>query len=494
MSQLSIDRNATGQVEGGPGTPAVLDRVLAHLSAAPDRAWVIEDGQRFSGVRLLEQCHQLSEELRRARIGPGSCVAISCSSRGPAIASMLASWSVGACYLPLVASMPTTRAGKILQAARPAAVLADGDDPRGPARCTLRPDGTDRLDPRAAYLIFTSGSTGDPKGVVLGHEGLDLLTSWHQSLTQLGPGEYASQVADLTFDASVWEIWGALASGAGLVVPGLDDLLEPAELQRFLIENEIRAGFVPTGLVPDLLELAWPSQVPLRVLFTGGDRLSRRPSGGYPFRLINAYGPTECTVVATCHPLEAADASTAPPIGRPLPHVQASVVGLERRPVGDREQGELWLAGPALALGYLGSGTDEAFVEASFGERELPQRWYRTGDLVSQDADGVLHYLCRIDDQIQIGGRRTEPAEIVQAILELPGVTGAVVFTRSTPSGAVRLAAAVTPAAARPAEFQRRLEQSLPLFMVPSQILSMAEFPLTRNGKVDLDALRRSAG
>lgn len=446
-------------------------RVMHWAEQNPEQPCIHEDGRSLTFAQLLEHIEAARRDLARLGIGAGDLVGVSCTSRVSAIAGMLGCWSLGAAYVPLVPSLPPARLEIILDIARPAAILADGV-------ATPREGRARRVDPTTAYVIFTSGSTGTPKGVVIGHTGLAALTDWHWDVTGLAPGECASQVADLAFDGSVWEIWGALANGAALAVPSLDELLDPAELQRFLLTHEVRAGFVPTGLIPGLLDLDWPRDVPLRVLFTGGDRLIRGPEPRHPFRLINAYGPTECTVVATAHPLEPG-ASGDPPIGRPLPHVRTKVVGPE---------GELWLAGPALALGYLGAGgKDDAFVT------EGSTRWYRTGDLVTEDDDGVLHYVSRRDDQMQIDGRRTEPAEIARAILGVPQVTNAVVFTRTTPSGAARLVAAVTPASVTRDAVQRHLLERLPMYMVPSDILAVDALPLTSRGKFDLAALRRVA-
>lgn len=446
-----------------------FERVVDWAEKNPEQPALHEDGRCLTFGRLLDETEAARLELARVGIGAGDLVSVSCTSRIAAIPGMLAAWSLGAAYLPLVPSLPPARVGLILDVARPAAVLTNGV-------ATPRDNPARRVDPKTAYVIFTSGSTGTPKGVVIGHEGLAALTDWHRDVTGLGSGECASQVADLGFDGSVWEIWGALANGAGLAVPSLDQLLDPEELQRFLLHHRVRAGFVPTGLIPGLLDLDWPDDVPLRVLFTGGDRLVRWPEARHPFRLINAYGPTECTVVATAHPLEPreAGAADAPPIGRPLPHVQAKVVA-----------DELWLGGPALAMGYLG-GDEDAFVT------EGSTRWYRTGDLVTEDADGVLHYVARRDDQLQIDGRRTEPAEIARAVLGVPGVANAVVFTRTTPSGAVRLAAAVTPASVTRAEVQQHLIERLALYMVPSEVLSLDALPLTSQGKFDLSVLRNA--
>ncbi|MBB5080140.1 AMP-binding protein [Nonomuraea endophytica] len=451
----------------------IYDQVMSWVRKDPERACVLEGGRVYTCGRMLRDIEAFRTELARARVGPGDLVAVACVGRGQAIAGMLAAWSVGAAYLPLAHGLPKARVRTILDTARPAVVLTDDDgDGPGSGICHLLDDPA-KIDPSTAYVIFTSGSTGKPKGVVVSHAGLGPMTRWYKEITTLEPGDVAGQVAQLSFDASVLEIWGALANGAALAVPSLDAVLDPVDYQDFLRVHEVRASFVPTGMVAGVLDQDWPAGFPTRMLFTGGDRLTRRPEPRHPFAFYNIYGPAECTVAATCQQIGPGDGP--PPIGRALPYVRVRVSG----------DGELWLGGPALALGYLGAG-DEAFV------RHDGERWYRTGDLVSADADGVLHYLSRADDQIQIGGRRTEPAEIVHAILMLAGLTDAVVYTRETASGEVRLAAAVTPATANKQDIQRHLQDLLPAYMIPSEIAAMDALPLTRHGKIDVDALRGS--
>lgn len=471
---------------------STYEHVTRWARGNPERSCVLEGDWDFTFARLLEHVEVSRRDLERAGVGPGDLVAVSRGRRGPAIAGMLAAWAVGAAYLPLAHAVPKARTELILDTARPAAVLTDGGDARAPAECVVRADGLRRLDPAAAYVIFTSGSTGRPKGVIVGHSGLEPLTRWHPRMTRLSPGECAGQVAEVTFDASVLEIWGALANGVSLAVPSLDDLLEPAEFQRFLLTRRVRASFVPTGLVSPLLDLDWPRDFPLRVLFTGGDRLTRWPAPRHPFELVNVYGPAECTVAATSYLLTPRTEGAEPPaIGAPLSYVGTRVVRPGGEPVATGETGELWLTGPALALGYLGdAAADAAFVRSDLGDG--PRRWYRTGDLVTEGADGVLRYVSRMDDQVQIGGRRTEPAEIVHAILTVPDVTNAVVFTRKTPSGETRLAAAVTPATVTRNAIHRRLQQVLPQYMIPSDILALDSLPLTGHGKFDVAELRQA--
>lgn len=464
------------------------ERVLGWADRNPAQPCLVTDARRISFGELFEQVARNRHQLMRLGVGAGDLVAISSEQRGAAIAGMLAAWSLGAAYLPLSPALPEARVHAILDIARPAALLVGGKDPLAPAGWEGLSAPAGRLNPEAAYVIFTSGSTGTPKGVVLGHTGLDLLIRWHQQQAGLVAGECASQLADLAFDASVWEIWGTLAHGGCLVVPTLDQLLEAAELQRFLLDQQISTGFIPTGLMPGLLDLDWPRECRLRLLFTGGDRLTRWPASRHPFHLVNAYGPTECTVVATSQSLSCDEATGTPPIGRPLPHVRTAVLDPAGNRVASGAAGELLLGGQALALGYLGS-SETAFERLDLGDG--PRRWYRTGDQVRVDPSGALHYLSRIDHQVQIGGRRTEPAEIVRAILGVPSITDAVVFTRQTASGEMRLAAAVTPQTTSRRAIQERLAAELPLYMIPSEILTMRSFPLTARGKVDLDELRR---
>jgi amino acid adenylation domain-containing protein len=472
---------------------STYQHVLHWARRAPEQPCVFQDGRLFTYGMLLEQSQNTAARLKAAGLGPGHLVAIARIRRGPAIADMLAAWAIGAAYVPVAMSLPMPRRDLILRTARPAAVLTDGDDLDGPGECVLVDDGLRRLPSDTAYVIFTSGSTGTPKGVVIGHAGLTALTRWHRDVSGLGVGRWGSQLVDLAFDASVQEIWGALGNGASIAVPGLDDLLEPVLLQKFLVEHQVEAGFVPTGLIPGLLDLDWPADCGVRVLFTGGDRLTRWPEARHPFQMINGYGPAECTVVATSHPLAPGPSrDQAPPIGRPLPHVQACVVVEGDRPAQAGQTGELWLAGPAVALGYLGQDPDsDPFVRRRLGGGPV-RRWYRTGDLVTADESGVLHYVCRIDDQVQIGGRRTEPAEISRAILGMSQVTNAVVFTRQTPSGQPRLAVAVTPATVTRAEVQGHLRQLLPDYMIPAEVVALDTIPLTVNGKFDLTKLREA--
>jgi amino acid adenylation domain-containing protein len=488
----------TDATPGRDGTaPPVLTAVLEAARGNPGAVCVRELGHLLTYGELLRYVEHTGRELVAAGVGPGDLVAVRCTRRGPAVAAMLAAWQVGAGYLPLSPAEHPDRLRRMLAAARPAAVLGDAADPARPAVCT--PGGPDRVavPPQTSYVLFTSGSTGAPKGVVVGHAGLGDLVGWYAGLTRLGPGEPVGQVADLGFDASIMEIWGSLAAGASLVVPSRDEVLDPARLCRFICDHRLAVCFVPTGLVAPLLDQPWPAASSLRVLITGGDRLALPASPvSHPFVLVNAYGPAECTVVATSEVIDLRQprqVAVLPPLGRPLAHVRTRVTAADGRRCRPGESGELWLSGSALLLGYLAeTGTPLVTVpgDVSSGSAGGPRRWYRTGDLVVSDRDGVLRFVSRIDDQLQIGGRRTEPAEIAAAAHDHPEVTAAVVFAVRTPAGRQRLAVAVTPAAVPASGLQDFLADRLPAHMVPSEVLALDAMPLTGRGKVDTHRLR----
>ncbi|HEY0781244.1 MAG TPA: amino acid adenylation domain-containing protein, partial [Thermoanaerobaculia bacterium] len=343
-------------------------------------------------------------------------------------------------------------------------------------------------DPRCtAYVIYTSGSTGRPKGVEVEHGSLANLVSWHRRSYGVKPEDRATLVAGPAFDASVWELWPYLASGASVWIPDEAMRTSPAALVDWLASSEITVSFLPTPLAEAVLAEEWPERVALRALLTGGDRLHRSPRPGLPFRLINHYGPTENTVVATCAEVEAGAAQL--PIGRGIENVQVRLLDRELGPAPIGVAGELCLAGGSLARGYLGrvEQTAERFVPDGFGG-ERGGRLYRTGDLVRYLADGRLEFLGRLDHQVKVRGVRIELGEIEAALLREPGVEAAVVLARAEPGGSVRLVGYLVTQVAE-TDLRIALARELPEAMVPSSFVRLDALPLTQNGKVDRRAL-----
>ncbi len=309
------------------------------------------------------------------------------------------------------------------------------------------------------------------------------------------PSDRATQIAGLSFDASVWEIWPYLAFGASVHIATDMMRLDPSRLARWLMEQRITLTFLPTPLAEAALVESWPETSALRVLLTGGDRLSRRPAGALPFRVVNHYGPTENTVVSTWAEVSAREVSdSAPPIGRPLPNTRVYVADAHLRPAPIGVAGELLVGGAQLTAGYLNRPelTAARFIADPFSG-DAQARLYRTGDLGRWLPDGNLEYLGRLDDQVKIRGFRIELGEIEAVLGRHAAVREATVLAREDVPGEKRLVAYVAPAADAPAdlvwELRTHLRANLPDYMIPTAFVTLEQLPLTPNGKVDRKAL-----
>src|SRR6185295_19167693 len=321
---------------------------------------------------------------------------------------------------------------------------------------------------------------------------------------RLEPRERIALVAGPGFDGSVWEIWPALAAGACLVAPDEETRAAPAALAAWLARERIAVAFLPTPLAEATLTALdgggarWPPEAPLRLLLTGGDRLHRGAPAGLPFALVNHYGPTEASVVATAGPV--APEAASPPIGRPIANASAFLADRRLAPAPLGTAAELYLGGAGLARGYLGRPdlTAERFLPNPFaGPGEGGARLYRSGDRARWLPDGDLEFLGRADLQVQIRGVRIEPGEVEAAVRAGPGVAAAAVVAREDPARGTYLAAYVTPAAPGgdlASYLLRFLRARLPEAMVPAAVVVLAALPMTPNGKVDRRALAALPG
>jgi amino acid adenylation domain-containing protein len=299
-----------------------------------------------------------------------------------------------------------------------------------------------------AYVVYTSGSTGEPNGVVTEHRGLMNLVSWHRRCYAVQPEDRASQIAGLGFDASVWELWPYLAAGACVHIAPAELRLDVPKLLGWLAAKQIDLAFLPTPLAETALACTLPAVLRLRALLTGGDRLRLgRAERQMPFRLVNHYGPSECTVVATAADLgNLADkdlADAAPPIGRPIDNTQVYILDQRGEPVPARVPGELHIAGAGVARGYLRRPhlTAARFVSSPHAKGVL----YRSGDRVRWRHDGQIEFLGRVDGQASIRGFRVEPGEVESLLLRHPNIAAAVVTTHTNSPAGARLVAHAVP-------------------------------------------------
>ncbi len=321
----------------------------------------------------------------------------------------------------------------------------------------------------------------------ISHANLLNLIEWHRNAFGVTPADKATMHASPGFDASVWELWPHLAAGATVQIVDEAVRTTPELLRDWMVSNNITISFLPTALAEAVIELPWPEQTPLRLLLTGADTLRRRPPADLPFALVNNYGPTECTVVATSGRV-LCSGDELPSIGSPISNLQVHIVDEHQRPVPQGTAGELLIAGASVSRGYLNLPelTNEKFIADPFSNQP-GARAYRTGDLGRMLPDGQIVFLGRIDDQIKIRGYRIEPQEISAVLDRHPSVKASRVAASAENPGEKRLVAYlvlssdVEPGAG---ELRAFLGEHLPDHMVPSTFVRLTELPVSLNGKI----------
>jgi amino acid adenylation domain-containing protein len=476
----------------------------------PEAVAVVAGVSALSYAELDRRADRLAHRLAALGVGPETPVGLCLDRSLERVVATLAILKAGGAYVPLDPTYPAERLAFLLRDTGAPVVVTEERFrsmlPAGAALvCLDRPPtspcsfkasaGTGVGADGLAYVMYTSGSTGSPKGVAVRHRGVVRLVHTAGSAA-LGPGEVFLQLAPFSFDASTFEIWGALLNGGRLVVPPPGDL-SLADLAALLARHGVTVLWLTAGLFHQMVELDLAGLTPIRQLLVGGDVLSvqhvRRVLAELPgTRLINGYGPTESTTFACCYPVTDPDRLIpSVPLGLPLAGTTVHLLGADGEAVREGEAGELAIGGDGLARGYLDrpQRTAERFVPSPFGGRG--KRLYRTGDLGRLRPTGEIEFLGRIDDQVKVRGFRVEPGEVEAALIAHPRVRQAAVVGREDRPGDKRLAAYVVAAGEGPsaAELRSFLAARLPEPMIPAYFLPLSTLPLTRNGKVDRRAL-----
>ncbi|MGW3949491.1 amino acid adenylation domain-containing protein [Streptomyces sp. NPDC004752] len=517
---------------------SLVQLLRSRVSATPDATALLADGVRLSYADLDRAADLAADRLAAAGVRSGDLTGLLVERDAETVVWLLAILKRGAAYVPLDPDYPPERTRFIAEDARLSRIVGARStaerlglsDHRliDPATPTTDPvptaDPVPNADPVStagrgpasatpadspAYVIYTSGSTGRPKGCVITHGNVLALLDGALPLFAFTADDRWAIFHSLCFDFSVWELWGALATGAtAVVVPRQTamlsaDLIDFLREQRITVLNQVPSVFRYTAQAH--AESGRP-ELPLRYVVFGGESVNLDAvrdfvAGAGPRgpQMVNMYGITENTVHSTFKVLDAETLRSGPaasPIGRPLPHVGAHVLTPERTPVTDGAAGELWLSGASVSAGYLHRDdlTKERFAELPVGPGSAAVRCYRTGDLVQRLPDGEFGYLGRDDDQVKLRGFRIELREIETVLGSHPGVRDAAVCVVDTALGPALAACLVAVDAASDGDALTRsvkelLTASLPAYMVPRTYLTVERLPLTPSGKLDRAAV-----
>ncbi|HYH80745.1 MAG TPA: amino acid adenylation domain-containing protein [Longimicrobium sp.] len=496
---------------GDPAGACVHELFEAQVARTPGAVALVHAGAPLAYAELNARANRLAHHLRGMGVGPDVRVGL-CVERGPAlVVGLLAALKAGGAYVPLDPEYPEERLRYMLADSAPAVVLTqaslrdrfadagvpllalDADAPAwadapaaNPAHAALTPEHT-------AYVIYTSGSTGRPKGTEVPHRAIPGFFRGVEYV-RFGAGETLLQHSSVSWDALTLELFPAILTG-GRCVLYAGGSHDPAALAAEIRANGVTTLWIPAALFNLLIDTAPETLAGVSQVMVGGEAVSaahvRRALALYPgLRLVNGWGPSECTVFASCHVVPAGFAADTVPIGRPVGDRGVYLLDRRMEPVPVGVAGELCIGGPAVARGYRGRPglTAERFVADPFGEPGA--RLYRTGDLGRWLADGTIEFVGRTDFQVKVRGFRIEPGEIERVLLEHAGVREAVVVAREDAPGEKRLVAyvVVVPgegvAPAVP-ELRAHAAARLPGYMVPEAFVALDALPLTPHGKVD---------
>ena len=537
QAQATIEH---GNVTAMPRDPvAAVHRLFeAQVARTPEAIALVHGARRLAYAELNAHANQLARHLQHLGVGLDDRVAIYLDRGIGMVVGLLAVLKAGAAYVPLDPTYPSERLAFTLSDSAPRVLLtmtgmeqpAEAVFGQLPASLAVVELGTDEVawcqqpshdldgtdaaaSANLAYVLYTSGSTGKPKGVAMPHGPLVNLIQWQAREPGNSGPLRTLQFAALGFDVAFQEVFATLSTGGTLIAIDQDTRMSAGKLFDFIVEQRVERMFLPyfalqmlaEGLEGHLAALP-PGQRPdcvLREIITAGEQLRIEPKIVRFFeqlpgcRLHNHYGPTETHVVtALTLPEDPRAWPRLPTIGKPIANARVYVLDAHGQPLPHGVVGELYLAGPVVARGYLQRDdlTAERFLPDPFVVAD-GARMYRTGDLGRWLPDGTIEYLGRQDFQVKIRGFRVELGEIEAQVMAFPGVREAGVLAREDAPGLKRLVAYVSPQnPAAPVDVERlrqHLVGALPDYMVPVAYVQMDALPLSPNGKLDRHKLPR---
>ncbi len=489
-----------------PSNHTISELFERQVHVSPEATALVMDGHSITYSDLNKTANKLARFLQKQYgVNPGSIVAISMERSFTMIIGLLAILKLGGAYLPFDRLCPHKRICAMLHDAGVSVVITDGElalhgyhviyfdrfhnetpqldhESKENLPCFTKPDGI-------AYVNYTSGSTGTPKGVAISHKAVISLL-FEANYTRLDNTRRILQLAPPSFDAFTFELWGGLLHGGCSVlfngkIPTLLKLRETIRNER------VTTIFLTTALFNTIIDEAPDTLASIEAILTGGETHSishiRRAKELLPQALISSvYGPTESTTFSTHFPISALkDNAKTVPLGRPINNRQVFILKEDKTicPVG--EVGEIYIAGPGLALRYLRKPdlTAQKFV-TNLPFLKTHQVAYRTGDLGCYQESGIIEFVGRDDDQIKLRGFRIELSEVEQELIKHPKVKQAVVRIQNQRNGKTMEAFVVAPSNVVP-DLPAFLGEYLPSYMLPTRYFALEFFPLTTNGKID---------
>ncbi len=505
--QLLVEWNDTKREY--PKDKCIHELFEEQAEKTPDAIAVVFEDEQLTYRELNGKANQLAHYLRKLGVEPGVLVGICVERSLEMVIGLLGILKAGTAYVPLDPQYPKERLKFMLEDTRASIIVTQrrlrdrlpsheatvvylddetawATEPDENPVAAIRPE-------NLLYVMYTSGSTGTPKGVSVVHRGVVRLVK-NTDYAELTSDEVFLQFAPISFDASTFEIWGALLNGAKLIVfPPHTPSLE--ELGRFIESYRVTTLWLTAALFHQMVDGHLSRFKGVRQLLAGGDVISVRHVEKCLHelrncRLINGYGPTENTTFTCCYPMpDPKQVGHSVSIGRPIANTQVYVLDVRGNPAPVGVPGELYIGGDGLARGYLNQPelTREKFVPNPFSD-EPGARLYRTGDLVRYRSDGTIEFLGRLDHQVKIRGFRVELGEIEAVLSQHPTVRETVVIIREEVMGEKRLVAYVVPSqepAPSTSALRGFVQQKLPDYMIPSRFVFLDSLPLTPNGKID---------
>jgi amino acid adenylation domain-containing protein len=510
--QLLIQWNNTAS--DFPKGRCVQELFAEQAAQRPTADAVVIGNKCLTYADLDSRANQVAHYLRTIGVGPEVVVGLCVERSLEMIVGLLGVLKAGGVYLPLDKNYPPENIAFLLKDAGASAVITSAETDAAFAshevqRIQLDPESrvfadqpksapvSEATSENLAYIMYTSGSSGKPKGVGVVHYNISRLVR-NTNYVQITPNDVFLQLAPVTFDASTFEIWGALLNGAKLVLYPPDPMLDLVKLKSLIQNSGVSILWLTAGLFHRVVDGDLRILAPIKQLLAGGDVISathvkRVVEGTSGCRVINGYGPTEGTTFSVCFPVQ--DSSfieSTVPIGRPVSNTTAYVLDSNFAPVPVGVIGELYIGGAGLARGYFHRPdlTAESFLSNPFGARG--SRLYRTGDMVRYSEDGLLEFVGRMDSQVKVRGYRIELEEIEAALLLDPSVRQVTAVALPEVVGDKRLVAYVVGAGDATPDVKRlreHLSRRLPEYMIPSAFVVLKALPLTANGKIDRKAL-----